>query len=271
MPAMTDHEANSLVKVIVASDSGSGKTGALASLVDAGFNLRILDFDNNLAVLRGYVKDKAKLANVHYVDQLQDQLKLVAGRVGVQKAPAFQRAMDTLQEGGEKYWGAAIPPVVEWTPADVLVIDTLSMAGRASLQMVMQLNGAGFKQPEIQHYGTAMDNIEKWVQLLLSSVTPCHVIINTHITGTEGDPRLYPSALGSKLPPNLGKYTGNLIGLRVVAGARKFLFSKDGLLALKTAVPMPETIDIGNGWVEIFERLTGRKINELLGAKPPSA
>ena len=264
MPSMMEHESNDLVKVMIASDSGSGKTGALASLVDAGFNVRILDFDNGLSVLKGFVKDRAKLANVHYVDKLQDSLKLVAGRLGVAKAPAFQRAMDALDKGGEEYWGADIPPLLEWTPRDILVVDTLTMAGRASLQMVMQANGAGFKAPEIQHYGTAMDNIEKWFQLLMSSVTPCHVIVNTHITGVDGDARLYPDALGSKLPPKLGKYTDNLIGLRIVQGQRQFLFEKDGLLALKTAVPMPPSLPIADGWVKIFEAFTGKKIAEII-------
>lgn len=264
MPSMTEHESNDLVKILVASDSGSGKTGSLAALVDAGFNLRILDFDNNLAVLKGHVKDKSKLANVHYVDKLQDQLKLVGGRVGIIKAPAFQRAMDALDKGGEEYWGAPIPPLIEWTRRDILVLDTLTMAGRASLQMVMQANAAGLKNPEIQHYGTAMDNLEKWVQLLMSSLIPCHVIVNTHITGIEGDARLYPDALGSKLPPKLGKYCGNLIGLRLSGGSRKFLTQKDGLLALKTSVPLPETIPIETGWVAIFEGLTGKKISEIL-------
>jgi hypothetical protein len=45
---MLEHESNSIVKAMLAADSGSGKTGALACLVDAGFNLRILDFDNGL-------------------------------------------------------------------------------------------------------------------------------------------------------------------------------------------------------------------------------
>lgn len=263
MPSMLDHESNNLVKVLVAADSGSGKTGALASLVDAGFNVRILDFDNGLSVLKGYVKDKSKLANVHYVDKLQDEFQLLAGRLGVKKAPAFQRAMDALDKGGEEYWGAAIPPLREWTPADVFVLDTLSMAGRASLQMVLQANGAGMKAPEIQHYGLAMDNIERLVQMLMSSVTSCHVIINTHITTGDGDPRLYPAALGSKLPPNLGKYVDNMVGLRLVAGKRVFLTQKDGLLALKSAVPLPETLPIADGWVKIFEGITGKKINEI--------
>jgi len=260
---MTEHASNDIVKVMLAADSGSGKSGALASLVDAGLNVRILDFEYGLSVLKGFVKTKANLANVHYVDQLQDEMKLVAGRIGVTKAPAFQRAMDALDIGGEKYWGAPIPPVSKWTPRDVLVIDSLTMAGRASLQMVMAANAAGLKQPEIQHYGTAMENIEKWVQMMMASATPCHVIINTHITNVEGDARLYPDALGSKLPPKIGKYVDNIVGLRLTGGARKFLTQKDGLLALKTASPLPESFPIETGWVQIFQGLTGKKIEEL--------
>ena len=264
MPSMAEHESNSLVKAMLAADSGSGKTGAMASLVDAGFNLRILDFDNGLSVLKGYVKKRENLKNVHYVDQLQDQYQLVAGRLGIKKAPAFQRAMDALDKGGKDYWGADVPPLLEWTHRDILVLDSLTMAGRASLQMVMQANAAGMKNPEIQHYGTAMENVEKLVQTLMSSITKCHVIINTHITGIEGDARLYPDALGSKLPPKIGKYLDNLIGLRLVGGERKFLTKKDGLLALKCAVDLPESLPITSGWVTIFEKLTGKPIAELV-------
>lgn len=267
MPSMLEHESNSIVKAMLAADSGSGKSGALASLVDAGMKVRVLDFDNGLSVVKGYVKDKSKLANMHYVDQLQDQMKLLAGRIGIQKAPAFQRAMDALDKGGKEYWGADIPPLEEWGPDTVLALDSLTMAGRTSLQMVMQANAAGFKSPEIQHYGTAMENIEKWIQMLMSSAVKCHVIINTHITGVEGEARLYPDALGSKLPPKIGKHVDNLFGLRLVGGKRVFLTVKDGLLALKSAVKLDEQIPIENGWVTIFEKITGKKINELAASK----
>ena len=186
MPSMTEHPSSTLVKAICAADSGSGKSGSLASLVDAGFNVRVLDFDNGLSVLRGFVKKKENLANVHYVDQLTDELKLVGGRIGITKAPAFQRAMAALDEGGEKYWGAAIPPLNKWTPRDWLVVDSYSMAGRACLQMVMHANAKDLGHPEIQHYGTAMENLEKWVAMLTSSEVNCNVLLNTHITSIEG-------------------------------------------------------------------------------------
>lgn len=260
---MLEHESNNIVKVLCASDSGSGKSGSLASLVDAGLNLRILDFDNGLSVLKGFVKNKANLANVHFVDRLQDEVKLVAGRIGISKAPAFQRAMDALDKGGKDYWGADIPPLKDWTARDVLVVDSLTMAGRASLQMVMQANAAGLKSPEIQHYGTAMENIEKWIQMITSSAVPCHVIVNTHVTNIEGDARLYPDALGSKLPPKVGRYFDNVVAIRLTGGKRVFLTQKDGLLPLKTAVPLPESIPIDEGWKVIFEKVTGKTIDKI--------
>lgn len=264
MPAFTDHTSNTLVKALCASDSGAGKTGALASLADAGLNLRVLDFDNGLSVLRGYLRKPDSASRIHYVDQLQDDMQLLAGRVGIKKAAAFQRAMDALDKGGKAYWGADIPPLVEWTHRDVLVVDSLSMAGRASLQMVMNANGAGMKAPEIQHYGTAMDNIEKWLQILCGSSVKCHVIINTHITNIEGTAKLYPEALGSKLSPKIGRYFDNMVSITTFGGKRVFKTEKDGLFALKTAVPMAESYPIETGWKSIFENLLGKKIEELL-------
>lgn len=264
MGNMLEHPSASTVKVMCASDSGMGKTGALAPLVDAGFNLRILDFDKGLSVLNGFVKDKSKLANVHYVDGLQDDFSLVGGRVGVKKAAAFQRGMDALDKGGPDFWGVDIPPVKDWTARDILVLDTLSSAGRSALWLVMQMNAAQFKNPEIQHYGVAMENIERLLGMIMSPMVPCHVIINTHVTSIEGDARLFPEALGSKLPPKVGRYFDNVVAINLTAGNRVFQTKKAGMLPLKTAVPLPDTIPIGDGWITIFEKLTGKSIQEIL-------
>jgi len=261
MPNMTEHESYHIVKLLNAADSGGGKTGALASLVDAGLKIRVLDFDNGLSVLKGYVKDKSKLANVDFVS-LKDDMNLLAGRVGIKKAYAFQQAMDAL-DGGEKgkaLWGSDLGPVTTWGQDCVLVLDSLSMAGRASLNMVMQLNGAGHKQPEIQHYGTAMDNIEKLIAILTSPAVGCHVIINTHLTGIEGTPKLYPEALGSKLSPKIARYFDTMVTLSVTPGSqvRQFKTDKDGLFACKTSTKMAATYPIDTGLADIFKAVTGK-------------
>lgn len=258
MPSMTDHESAQIVKVLFAADSSSGKSGSLAPLVDAGLNVRVLDYDNGLSILRGYVKDKSKLANVHY-QTLQDKLKLTANRIGVQKASAFQRGMDML-EGKPNAWGEGLtfPPVTDWTPKEVLVIDSFSMMGRSALQMVMQLANKGFDSPELQHYGLAMENLERLIGIVTSSEVKCHVIVNTHLVTPEGSMQTHPEALGSKLGPKLGRYFDNLITASRRAGKHTFKTQKDGLLQCKTAVPMAAEFPIETGLLDIFKKLTGK-------------
>lgn len=258
MPSLTEHESNTVVKALCVGDSGAGKSGALASLVDAGYNLRILDWDNGLGVLRGYVKNKTNLSNVHYIT-LRDRLALMGARMGIKKADSFQRAMNALDEGGAKHWGEAgahIPPVWEWTPKDVLVVDTLASAGKSSLQMVMFANGHIMKPPEIQHYGTAMGNIEQLLDFITSDSINCHVICNTHIAPiAEGSLKVYPEAIGSKLGPKIAKPFDNMVSLSILGKTRSFHTDKDGLLALKTSKPLKPTYPIETGWKDIFTDL----------------
>ena len=56
MSSLADHQSSELTKVLVIGDSKSGKTGALTSLVAAGYKLRILDFDNLLDPLRAFIE-----------------------------------------------------------------------------------------------------------------------------------------------------------------------------------------------------------------------
>src|SRR5215469_15644570 len=49
MPSLEGAQQSSFVKLLLIGDSGTGKTGATASLVEAGYRLRFLDFDNKLA------------------------------------------------------------------------------------------------------------------------------------------------------------------------------------------------------------------------------
>lgn len=258
MSSLEEHESARVVKALCVGDSGAGKSGALASLVDAGYNLRVLDFDNGVGVLRGYIKDKAKLKNVHYIT-LRDRLKLMGDRMGLAKANSFQRGMAALEEGGAKHWGEAgahIPPIHQWTEQDIFCLDTLATAGRSSLQMVMFANGAIMKQPEIQHYGTAMDNLEKLLDYLTSDEIKCHVIVNTHIApAAEGSLKMYPEALGSKLGPKVAKPFDNLISLSITGASRTFKTKKDGLLALKTSRPIKDQYPIERGWIDIFKDL----------------
>lgn len=267
MPSFENHESKRVVKLLNLGNSGAGKTGAVACLIDAGLKVRALDFDNGLGVLGGYVKDKALLAsNVHFVT-LRDKMKLTGSRIGIQKGDAFQRAMDALDGGPKaaKLWGTDeapvdLGPVTSWGEDVVLLLDTLALAGKASLQMVMAANGKGFSQPELQHYGTAMDNIEKLLDMLTSDAVGCHVIVNTHTSTPEGQTIPLPEALGSKLSPKVGKFFDNMFSTSLTAGQRTIKTKKDGLIACKSAIPLDDTYPLDGGLVSIFKKLTGKTV-----------
>ena len=55
MPTLDQHQSNEHTKMLIEGDPGSGKTGALTSLVKAGYKLRILDYDNGLEVLKQFI------------------------------------------------------------------------------------------------------------------------------------------------------------------------------------------------------------------------
>jgi hypothetical protein len=76
MPNLKDHQSSQFTKLLLIGDSGSGKTGALTSLVGAGYKLRIWDFDNGLDPLVQHVRRTAvdKLGNIEY-HTLRDRKK----------------------------------------------------------------------------------------------------------------------------------------------------------------------------------------------------
>lgn len=257
MPSLSEHTSFQKANLLVAAQSGAGKTGALAALANAGCRLFILDFDNGVSVLRRYVKPEF-VHNVHYVT-LRDSMSLVGARVGISSANAFSKAMALLDNG--KGWEVeGVKGVSTLLPTDFLVTDTLSEMGKASLRMVMNANGAGFKAPEIQHYGTAMDNLSKYLEIITSEECKCNVIVNTHLTAPgEGDYRIHPAALGSKLPPDVPKFFDNMVTLSISNGKRQFKTSKDGAFMCKVAAELPEVLPVETGLVDIFKALTGKK------------
>lgn len=277
MPQLSNHVSKRVTKMLLIGDSGSGKTGALASLAKAGYNLRILDFDNGLDILLNLLAgDSPALARVIF-ETCTDKLHAVGGNVVPKGIPtAWPRAMGLLTNWkvGSAGNPAATPPVAAssdyyslgsletWTDKDVLVIDSLTYLGKAALRYVLAMNNRSDQAPHQADWGTAMKKVEEVLSLLYSDSVPCNVIITSHVTfiGEEGTPlRGYPSALGQKLPPTVGRYFNTILATKCVgSGAnsrRTIRTASEGFVELKHPFPgkVPLELPLDTGLATFFE------------------
>lgn len=280
MPSLTQHPSvaggsgRGIYKGLHVGDSGTGKTGALAALVEDGYRLRVLDFEDGLDPIAGYVKaeHKEKLGNVSY-HTLKDQFQMVGSYLAIKKAPSFQRAMKLLQNWeDDSAPEGSYGPVESWGDDIILVVDTLGSMSRASFNMILHANNAlapsgGRGGPEQSHYGTAQNNVERLLDMLTTpEVVPCHVIINAHWSWQEGDSgvsRPYPRTIGKALDPKVGEKFNNMLGFSASATGKLIRTQRDGTIPLKTSKPVKESYPISSGLSELFK--------ELVGPSPASA
>ena len=147
-------------KVIYLGHFGAGKTGSLASLAAAGYNVRILDADKKTQILRDYMLNTTQSIYRRAAPGLwtAEQAAGTAGRL------SFVSLDETMAlvgaKGKERYvpkgdlWGKAMslmndwedPPrsfgnIGTWGPQDVLVLDGLSRLSQAAMDQQLALSG----------------------------------------------------------------------------------------------------------------------------------
>ncbi len=282
-------------RIMLLGWQGGGKTGALACLANAGFKLRILDFDGKQGKpLEKYVRPEC-LCNVDVVtlvDKLRDTTKFI-GVSGTPKAfgDAF-KIMDhwcyTAADGTEVDLGYSR----DWGPDTIVVLDTGTAMGRASTRRVLSLNNRTPLNARDSDWGAAMEDEAAFIERLCSPSNRHHVIVNYHmkwlgpreerkgdadavkeIKEREADlipTRLYPSAMGSKsAPQNIGQFfdTTLLVEPKYLAGGkvRRMIYTQPRpSLDLKLAADVGAELPLEDGLLTIFSALIG--VERCLGA-----
>jgi hypothetical protein len=253
MPALSAHPSTTLTKALIVGAPGTGKTGALASLAEAGYNIRVLDFDNGLDIL-SHVCTKPE--RIEY-ETLTDEYSTKSGKPMLKSAKAFPAAMKLLDN-----WHGG---VYTWTPDDVLVIDSLSLMARSAMNYVMFINGKLGQKPQIQHWGEAMELVENLLAVLYSTSVGCNVIVNSHIVyigeDEDGPTTGYPMAIGSKLPPKIGRYFNSMLLARTLGTKRVLATQSVGNIQCKNPAPndVPKQLDLATGLAEFFKIVQGKK------------
>lgn len=284
MPSLDKIAGAPRVRLLGMGHPGTAKTGSLAALANAGYNLRVLDFDGNLESLIAFTAPEAR-ARVEVVT-LEDDLKGGDRFVEVKGEPtAFRRALQLLDNW--KYDDVNFGPVKSWGRNEILVIDTLTGLGRAAMRRALFVNNRTIHTRRIQDWGVAISDQEAVVEKITSMAVPCHVIVFSHVKlvgpkfQEENDDnetsvgkvnkqiaetvpvRWYPSAIGQGLPTTIGEHFGVVVSYELIerGGKVQRMMRTAARADLDIKVPdthIPPLLPVESGLLTIFEAIAGK-------------
>lgn len=275
MTNLAEATSAEFVKLIYIGDSGTGKTGSLTSLVNAGYQLKILDLDANVAPLKTYVLQECpeKIINVD-VETRRDKVRSTLAGPMVNSPKAFTESLALMT----KWSDGSIP--AEWGKNTIFVLDSLSAYGRAAFQWARgfypEAGGKKDLKDNRQWYFMAQQAVEDTVSLLTNPDFRCHVIVISHINWREisidGDDKNterkgFVNSIGSALNPILPRYFPTLVSTdktgvgKYVKRVIRTLPTNE--LDLKTANPfsIAETLPLPTGLATLFEQLKSPSLN----------
>jgi hypothetical protein len=256
MPTLTE-STSPLVKVILLGDSGTGKTGALASLVKAGYRLRVLDMDNKLqtGILPQVLKRECpgKIAQVDF-EALRDKFKSSPlGPIPDGIPDAFTKALALLDK-----WTDGSKPK-EWGPKSIFVLDSLTFLADAAFNWAKAM-APGVKDPR-QWFYTAQQAVESTIALLTAESFATNVVVIAHVNWQnrpDGTMKGYPASIGSALGPTIPAYFDNMILCQTGAANRRTIQTiPTALVDLKNpaSFTMAPTLPLETGLATFFETL----------------
>ena len=259
------------IKALNIGQSKSGKTGALASLLLVGYNIYMLDFDNNSEVLDTLLRDNPEaLSRLHRVT-LRDAIIPIRGVPKVKSPPtAYKGAGKALEE-----WQADT-----LDEDSILVIDTLTSMSDAAFNEALMLAGRLNQRAQLQDYGWMADSVMLFMEMLTSPALNCHVIVNTHIrhfAGSEEDQttaRGLPNAKGQQIPSTVSRYFNSVILSRTMGtgpGTKRMISTQpQGVVEVKTSSPstVKASYPIEDGLASLFSDILGHGPNLQQKVKP---
>lgn len=260
MAKLSTHQSGKYTKLLYIGDSGTGKTGSLASLVPE-YDLRILDFDNGLDILKAYVlrNNPDRMDSIDF-ESIRDEYKAsdTQGAV-VGKAKAYVEASKLLTR-----WSDDTVPG-NWGPDIIFVLDSLTTMGKAAFEWAAKLNVSQGNNDKRAWYGTAQSALENIIALITSDDFETNVIVISHVNyeetaqGNKG----YPTTIGKALSPKIARYFNNLVvaessgsGVNVKRTVR---IVPNELVDVKTAVPFAfegqKSLPLETGLRDLFAAL----------------
>lgn len=265
MPTADQHPSSDFARLLVMGPSGTGKTGGLLSLLQAGYKVGVIDMDNGLDWLVNKLrKDHPELLPNLSFQTFRDKFKMSdAGPSYVGIPKAYTNAIKAL----DKWDDGTVPS--DWGPDRILVLDSLTFFGNSAYNWKDALN-PGVKDKR-QIFGNAQDAVSDILDAVTSPEFRTNVIVFTHVRwnkvyddkGNETIVSGGPSAIGAALTERIGTYF-NSVGLTELVGfgataRRQISFKSTGLIPLKSAAIGldGQTFPLATGLADFFKAVKG--------------
>lgn len=262
MPGLDEYKPANVIKMLLMGHSGVGKTSALLSLVQAGYQLRVWDYDNLLIPLKNLITKHCpdKIKNVQ-VMSFRDKIK--AGPLGpiVDGTP---RAMNDGQKALEKWEDGSNPGT--WGPDFVAVIDSFTRLCDAAYRWgeFVTPSGKGGEKDGRAIYGEGQRAAANYLSTITSEAFHTNVIVIAHMqfhTLKEGVTKIFPRGLGQALGPDIPTYFPTWLQVENNAGKRTIRTIPTEWADLKNPVaePVPAVLPAETGLATFFAAAKGAK------------
>lgn len=294
MPTFENYSESQSVRLLYIGDSGAGKTGSLASLVTAGYEVRVLDLDKGVDILSDYMTNPqsiygkalpglwtqaqadSRIKRLSYVT-ITEQSGIKGGQ-WMPKAKAWQKMntqLDSWQDGEQNFGSIAT-----WDNSIILVVDGLSRVCDFAMNFQLSMNARLGQTPQQSDWFLAQGMVERFVKLLTSDDIKCHLVLICHIAFIEteaGPTKGFPQTIGKALSPKIAQSFNQVLMARssgtALAPKREILTSTHGLIELKNTAPLrvKPSYDLATGLAEYFRDIKKTAATEVATAAPAGA
>ena len=234
-------------RILICGEPTVGKTGAIAQLANAGFNVYLHDMDRNARVIGAYLKPGHAPIRIqsYEVAKLTDTAIFAGGPANVgQKAVAeLRRFTKMLEHWKEDDFDAG--PTSALTSKDVIVVDSGTFLGE--LLLLAAKEDPETKKDGRSLYSTAGRYYKAVLDYLTGNRVGASVIMLTHLmqTGEKDDQgrivgkaREIPVAVGEKASKMMTAYFSDVWHLTVDrSGNRQYLTSATDTAGRRTSRP----------------------------------
>lgn len=168
------------VRMLLGGYPGSGKSGSLASLINAGFKVRVLNFEGKNGIVGAKFADRAAvLANLDVIT-LADNIGMGAQFMQPVGIPAaFDGALKALKDW--KTTDGSLGPAADWGPDTILVIDSMTTLSEAIMNRArVKMNKTPTNMTQ-QVWGLAREDLRNFIKVINADSNRFHVIVMSHL------------------------------------------------------------------------------------------